>query len=94
MSNIKSLFKVMKDIKTKYDEFKQKYPDAIVIFRRNDWYFLYGSDAEVASKVLGITLQQSIGMFPKQAEFPKHALDIYLPKLVRTGHRIAICDDM
>ena len=84
----------MKDLKSKFDDFKKKYPDAIVIFRLNDWYFFYDEDAEVASKVLGITLQCSIGMFPKQAEFPKHALDIYLPKLVRTGRRVAICDDI
>lgn len=84
----------MKDIKTKIEEFKKKYPDAIMLFRRTNWYVAYGKDAEVVSKELGITLQTCIGMFPKQADFPFMALDTYLPKLVRAGYKIAICDDL
>ncbi len=84
----------MKDIKTKIEEFKQKYPDAVMLFRRSNWYVAYDRDAEVVSKVLGIALQTSIGMFPKQADFPFTALDTYLPKLVRAGYKIAICDDL
>ena len=82
----------MKDYKAMYEEFKAKYQSALVIFRKNGCYIMVGEDAEVASKVLGIPEQPAIGMFQKQVEFSAKDLDVYLPKLVRDGHKIAILD--
>lgn len=81
-----------------YKKLKEKHPDAIILFRTGDFYELYENDAEVCSKVLGITLTKSTttkndsGKQLSLTMFPYHALDIYLPKLIRAGHRIAICD--
>lgn len=81
-----------------FEEFKAKYPSDLAIFRQcdwyttNDWYIMVDVDAEVASKELGISVQPAIGMFQKQVEFSAKDLDVYLPKLVRNGHRIAILD--
>lgn len=82
----------MKDYKAMYEEFKAKHPGALVMFRQNGCYIMVGEDAEVASKELGIPEQPAIGMFQKQAEIAAKDLDVYLPKLVRNGHRIAIVD--
>lgn len=72
---------------------KEQYPDAMLLFRVGDFYELYASDAEEASKILGITLtKRGDGM--AFAGFPFHALDTYLPKLVRAGKRVAICDQL
>ena len=67
-----------------YIEMKQKHPDAILLFRVGDFYETFSDDAIVASEILGITL----------AGFPHHALDSYLPKLVRAGKRVAICEQL
>lgn len=81
-----------------YKEFKAKHPDAILLFRCGDFYETYKEDAVKASEVLGITLNKSTKMKDEQgkplaiASFPYHALDIYLPKLIRAGLRVAICD--
>ena len=72
---------------------KEQYPDATLLFRVGDFYELYASDAEEASKILGITItKRGDGM--AFAGFPFHALDTYLPKLVRAGKRVAICDQL
>ncbi|MFL9484695.1 DNA mismatch repair protein MutS [Chitinophagaceae bacterium LWZ2-11] len=76
---------------------KQKYPDAILLFRVGDFYETFGQDAIVASQVLGITLTKRNSGSPTSSElagFPHHALDTYLHKLVRAGHRVAICDQL
>lgn len=77
-----------------YRDLKAKHPDAMLLFRCGDFYETYEDDARECAKVLGITLtkRQSDGV--AMAGFPYHALDTYLPKLVRTGHRIAICDQL
>ena len=76
---------------------KQKYPDAILLFRVGDFYETFGSDAIVASKVLGITLTKRNNGSASSSElagFPHHSLDTYLHKLVKAGHRVAICDQL
>jgi DNA mismatch repair protein MutS len=76
---------------------KQKYPDAVLLFRVGDFYETFGGDAIVASKVLGITLTKRNNGAPDSAElagFPYHALDTYLHKLVKAGYRVAICDQL
>ncbi len=76
---------------------KAKYPDAILLFRVGDFYETFGGDAVVASQVLGITLtkRNNGGAVDNElAGFPHHALDTYLHKLVKAGHRVAICDQL
>lgn len=86
--------------KNQFESFKTKWPDAILLFRVGDFYETYEDDAIAASEVLGITLMQESGLnqheawLPKQAGFPAHALDTYLPKLVRAGKRVCICDQL
>ena len=78
-------------------ELKAKHPDAIMLFRCGDFYETYSTDAIVASEILGITLTKRANGKDKQLEmagFPYHALDTYLPKLVRAGRRVAICDQL
>ena len=76
---------------------KQKYPDAILLFRVGDFYETFGEDAIIASKVLGITLTKRNNGSASSSElagFPHHALDTYLHKLVKAGYRVAICDQL
>ncbi len=81
-------------------ELKAKHPDALLLFRCGDFYETYCDDAEVASKILGITLTRrssvagSTASGTAMAGFPHHALDTYLPKLIRSGKRVAICDQL
>ena len=80
-----------------YQEMKKKHPDAILLFRVGDFYEIFGKDAVVASEILGITLtrrQTGIDSRIELAGFPHHALDTYLPKLVRAGKRVAICEQL
>ena len=83
-----------------FNEMKAKHPDAILLFRVGDFYETYGPDAVSASEILGITLTRrnnGAGGYAKNldmAGFPHHALDTYLPKLVRAGKRVAICDQL
>ena len=78
--------------------FKAKYPDAVLLFRCGDFYETYSDDAVTASKILGITLTRrnngAGGQGDEMAGFPHHALDTYLPKLIRAGRRVAICDQL
>lgn len=80
--------------------FKNEHPDALLLFRCGDFYETYSSDAVEAAKILGITLtRRSNGKNPSSAAmemagFPHHALDTYLPKLIRAGKRVAICDQL
>lgn len=80
-----------------YFEMKQKHPDAILLFRVGDFYETFSDDAIVASEILGITLTRRANgsaQFVELAGFPHHALDSYLPKLVRAGKRVAICEQL
>ena len=76
---------------------KQKYPDAILLFRVGDFYETFGEDAIISSQVLGITLTKrnnGAAFSSELAGFPHHALDTYLHKLVKAGYRVAICDQL
>ena len=79
-------------------DFKAKHPDALLLFRCGDFYETYGEDAIAASRILGITLtRRNNGANSKgdeMAGFPHHAIDTYLPKLIRAGRRVAICDQL
>lgn len=78
-------------------DLKAQHPDAVLLFRCGDFYETYSSDAIVAAEILGITLTKRANGKDKQLEmagFPYHALDTYLPKLVRAGKRVAICDQL
>ena len=80
-----------------YNEVKGKYPDAILLFRVGDFYETFGEDAVKASKILGITLTKRANGSASHIElagFPHHSVDTYLPKLVRAGYRVAICDQL
>lgn len=80
------------DTRQMFTELKQKHPDAILLFRMGDFYEARDKDAEVCSSILGITL--TVRTNDKLAGFPHHTLDTYLPKLVRAGHRVCICDEL
>jgi DNA mismatch repair protein MutS len=91
----------LNDIETplmkQYNSIKQKHPDAILLFRVGDFYETFGSDAVKTSEILGITLTKrsnGAAAYVELAGFPYHALDTYLPKLVRAGQRVAICDQL
>ena len=80
-----------------YNEIKKKHPDAILLFRVGDFYETFSDDAIIASEILGITLTRranGAAQYVELAGFPHHALDTYLPKLVRAGKRVAICDQL
>ena len=80
-----------------YIEMKAKHPDAILLFRVGDFYETFSDDALVASEILGITLTRranGAAQYVELAGFPHHALDTYLPKLVRAGKRVAICEQL
>lgn len=80
-----------------YNQIKAKYPDALLLFRVGDFYETFGEDAKRAAKVLGIVLTKranGAAAFIELAGFPHHSLDTYLPKLVRAGMRVAICDQL
>ena len=89
--------KKLESIKTQekvltYHNLKEKHPDAILLFRCGDFYESYENDAVDIAKILGITLCNYKGIWSNLAGFPHHALDAYLPKLIRAGKRVAICD--
>ncbi len=80
-----------------YEEMKRKHPDAVLLFRVGDFYETFSDDAIVASDILGITLTRranGANNYVELAGFPHHALDTYLPKLVRAGKRVAICEQI
>lgn len=88
--NDKELTPMMKQ----FFELKAKHPDAVLLFRCGDFYETYCEDAVTASQILGITLTRRSNGGTEMAGFPHHALDTYLPKLVRAGKRVAICDQL
>jgi DNA mismatch repair protein MutS len=80
-----------------YFDIKAKHPDAILLFRVGDFYEMYGEDAVIGAEILGITLAKranGVSQHVEMAGFPHHAMDTYLPKLVRAGKRVAICDQL
>ena len=80
-----------------YIEMKQKHPDAVLLFRVGDFYETFSDDAITASQILGITLTRRANGSAQHVElagFPHHALDTYLPRLVRAGKRVAICEQL
>ena len=88
---------VLTPMMKQFFELKAKHPDAIMLFRCGDFYETYSEDAVVASEILGITLTKRAngqGKSVEMAGFPYHALDTYLPKLIRAGKRVAICDQL
>ena len=88
---------VLTPMMKQYFELKAKHPDAIMLFRCGDFYETYSEDAVAASEILGITLTKRANGQSKSVEmagFPHHALDTYLPKLIRAGRRVAICDQL
>ena len=88
---------VLTPMMKQFFELKAKHPDAIMLFRCGDFYETYSEDAVVASEILGITLTKRAngqGKSVEMAGFPHHALDTYLPKLIRAGKRVTICDQL
>lgn len=88
---------VLTPMMKQYFDLKAKHPDAIMLFRCGDFYETYSEDAVTASEILGITLTRRANGQSKTVEmagFPHHALDTYLPKLIRAGRRVAICDQL
>ena len=88
---------VLTPMMKQFFELKAKHPDAIMLFRCGDFYETYSEDAVVASEILGITQTKRAngqGKSVEMAGFPHHALDTYLPKLIRAGKRVAICDQL
>jgi len=79
-----------------FEQMKAKHPDALLLFRMGDFYGSFADDAKTLSEVLGITLTRTSAkdITAQQAAFPAHALDTYLPKIVRAGKRVAICDTL
>src|SRR5699024_6193922 len=80
-----------------YFDIKAKHPDAILLFRVGDFYEMYGEDAVTGAEILGIVQTKKAngpGQTVEMAGFPHHALDTYLPKLIRAGKRVAICDQL
>lgn len=80
---------------TAFEQMKAKHPDAILLYRIGDFYRAFAEDAKAVSDVLGITLTRrnnAKGITAQQAAFPAYTLDTYLPKLVRAGKHVAICD--
>lgn len=91
---------VVPPILRQYNDLKKKHPDAMLLFRCGDFYETYKDDAVKASNILGITLtrysqrNEEDGSALRMAGFPYHALDTFLPKLIRAGERVAICDQI
>lgn len=82
-------------IQKQWNDLKAKHPDALLLFRVGDFYEMYNQDARKGAEILGIILtKRSNGAFKELAGFPHHALDTYLPKLIRAGERVAICDQL
>lgn len=77
-----------------FKSLKEKHPDAVLLFRCGDFYEAYCEDAKAVSNILGITLTKRSSDGAEMAGFPYHALDTYLPRLIRNGLRVAICDNL
>lgn len=79
----------------KFRDFKSQHPDAVLMFREGDVYSMYEEDAIIARDVLGLTVKmKKAEPGIREAAFPHFCLDTYLPKIIRAGHRVAICDEL
>lgn len=88
---------VQTPLMTQYFEFKRQHPEALLLFRVGDFYETFGDDALIASKVLGIVLTKRAngpGQHIELAGFPHHSIETYLPKLVRAGYKVAVCEQL
>ena len=98
IQNVISVAKIVETpLMKQYFDIKAKHPDAVLLFRVGDFYEMYGDDAVVGAEILGIVQTKranGVGQSVEMAGFPHHALDTYLPKLVRAGKRVAICDQL
>ena len=96
MAKSSSKTKAPTPLMKQYFQVKGKYPESILLFRVGDFYETFGEDAITASKVLGIVLtnRNNGGSKIELAGFPYHSLDLYLPRLVRAGFRVAICEQL
>ncbi|HKK11072.1 MAG TPA: hypothetical protein VJ939_09555, partial [Bacteroidales bacterium] len=97
MAEKKKQEKVVTPLMKQYNSVKAKYPDALLLFRVGDFYETFGADARKAAQILGIILTKRSNGSASEVDlagFPHHALDNYLPKLVRAGQRVAICDQL
>ena len=94
--SVKTKEKKQTPLMQQYFGMKAKYPDAILLFRVGDFYETFGEDAVKVSKVLGIILtkRNNGGVDIPLAGFPYHSLDLYLPRLVKGGFRVAICEQL
>ena len=95
IDNIKSEKTKDTPLMRQYAEMKKKFPDAMLLYRVGDFYETFSTDAIKCSNILGITLTRTSrkDITAQMAGFPAHALDSYLPRLVRAGKRVAICDE-
>ena len=87
----------MTPLMKQYNQIKAKHPQALLLFRVGDFYETFGEDAVCASKILGIVLtkrKNGAAANIELAGFPHHSLETYLPKLVRAGQRVAVCDQL
>lgn len=84
--------KIDNDFTKRFSSLKEKNPDVLLLFRCGDFYEIYNEDAEAASKILDLTLTKRSCEPDRMCGFPYHALDTYLPRLIRAGRRVAICD--
>src|SRR5512147_2951019 len=102
MAKHRSMIKsAMSEVETplmkQYNDIKGRYPDALLLFRVGDFYETFGEDAVKASGILGIVLTRranGAASYVELAGFPHHSLDLYLPKLVKAGLRVAVCDQL
>lgn len=84
----------MEQILRQFRDLKKKHPDYVILFRCGDFYEAYEEDAQACSEILGITLTYRNETKTRLAGFPFYALDTYLPKLIRAGRRVVICDQL
>ncbi len=77
-----------------YNEIKSRYPNTVLLFRLGDFYETFGADAELTARDCGITLTKRSSGGEPLAGFPHHQLDVYLPKLIKAGHRVAVCEQL
>ena len=89
----KSFNQILISASVTYQKLKEKNPHHIILIRVGHFYNTYDDDAATISNTLGISLCQNIGESNKKATIPRHAIDTYLPKLIRAGYKVALCDN-
>lgn len=95
IAELKQVVTEFAQVGAKFFEMKQGHPDAILLFRDKDYYFAFGNDAFDCAKILNLNMNQlSMGLEITFITFPAPALETYLPKIVRAGRRVAICEQL